>query len=143
MKVIICGPRILEDDEDYEMLCDAIEKSGFEISEVISGKAKCIDTLGERWAFENNVTVRGFPAKWKELKQAGAVIKENQYGKYNANAGFFRNMLMAEYGEALIAIVNGSYGTANMVKQMKDLGKEVFTYNPEDYMTPEQIGYKF
>ena len=51
---------------------------------------------------------------------------------------------MAEYADALVAvIVDGSFGTANMVKQMKALGKPVFTYDPEDYVSPDKIGYDF
>lgn len=143
MRVIVAGPRNYEGEEAYEHVCRAIEQSGFEITEVVSGKAKGVDTLGERWAFDNDLPVKGFWPKWKELDQPGARVKENQYGKYNANAGSFRNGLMAQYADALVAIVNGSFGTANMVKQMKELGKPVFTYDPEDHMTKEQTGYEF
>lgn len=143
MRVIIAGPRELENDQAYEYVCDAVEKSGFEITEVVSGKDKGIDTLGEKWAFENDTPVKPFPAKWKELTQPGARIKKNAYGEYNANAGFFRNGLMAEYGDALIAIDTGTGGTGNMIKQMKEKGKPVFTYNPEDHMSDDQVGYNF
>jgi hypothetical protein len=141
MKVIVAGPR---DYYDYDSVCDAIEKSGFDVTEVVSGNAKGVDTSGERWAFESDLPVRLFKADWKNLKQEGARIKENTYGKYNANAGSFRNGLMAEYGDALVAIiVNGSFGTANMVKQMKEQGKPVYLYDPEDHMSPDQIGHTF
>jgi hypothetical protein len=145
MKLIITGSRDFEGEEAYESICDAVSKSGweFDIEEVVSGKAKGADTLGERWAFENDRPVRGFWPQWKDLKQEGARVKENQYGKYNANAGAFRNTQMAEYGDALIAIVDGSFETVNMVKQMKELGKPVFTYDPEDHMSADQIGHTF
>lgn len=140
MKVIVAGSR---DFFNYEVVCDAIEKSGFEITELVSGNAKGVDTLGERWAFETDTPVRLFPARWKELNQPGAVVKENKYGKYNANAGFFRNGLMADYADALIAVDTGTGGTGNMIKQMKELGKPVFKYNPEDHMSAKEIGYHF
>jgi hypothetical protein len=141
MKVCVSGPR---DYYDYESVCDAIEKSEFEVTEIVSGNAKGVDTSGERWAFESDLPARLFKPDWKNLNAEDARIKENSYGKYNANAGSARNGLMAEYADALVAvIVDGSFGTANMVKQMKALGKPVFTYDPEDYVSPDKIGYDF
>ena len=101
MITIIAGPR---DCYDYELVVKAIEESGFEITMVVSGKAKGVDTLGERWAKRNNIPVAEFPAKWDDLEAEGAFVKEGQYGKYNARAGFMRNGAMAEYADALIAI---------------------------------------
>jgi len=109
MKVIIAGSR---DFNDYEALVAAIKKSGFEITEVVSGKAKGVDALGEKWAKNYGVPVTGFSANWK---------------KYGRSAGPIRNKEMAEYGEALIAIrCNNSIGTTNMIHQMKKLNKNVF-----------------
>ncbi len=141
MKTIVCGPR---DFFDYQIVCAAIKKSGFEITEVVSGKAKGVDTLGEQWARENSVPVKEFPAEWKNLKQEGAKVKKNAWGgDYNSNAGFFRNGVMAKYGEALIAIKTGSGGTGDMIKKMKAEGKPVFSYDPEEHMTDEDFGYQF
>lgn len=141
MKVIIAGPR---DFEDYSVVCEAIKASGFKIKEVVSGGAKGVDSLGERWADENNVPVQPFPAEWNNLKQKGAVVATNSWGKkYNKNAGFFRNELMAEYADALIAIETGTPGTGHMIKTAKAEGLEVFVYNPEEYMDDEEYGYLF
>ena len=141
MKVIIAGPR---DFEDYEVVCQAIEASGFEVTEVVSGKAKGVDTLGERWANDNDVPIEPFPAEWNNLKQPGAVVATNSWDKkYNKNAGFYRNGLMAEYGEALIAIDTGSGGTGNMIKLATAAGLEVFRYDPEAHMTDDEFGHIF
>ena len=47
MKVIIAGSR---DITDYSLVCRAISESKFDITEVISGTARGVDTLGEKWA---------------------------------------------------------------------------------------------
>lgn len=146
MKVIIAGPR---EFENYDMLCRAIEASGFEITEVVSGGCRGADKLGERWAKENGVPVQVFDAEWSNLEQDGAVIKERmnpwkkKKEKYNSNAGFYRNGLMAKYGEALIAIDGGTGGTGDMIKKAKDAGLEVFRYNIEENLTDDEIGYVF
>lgn len=111
MKVIIAGGR---DFTNYALVETAVKLSCFEISQVVSGKAKGADTLGEVWALANNVTVEAFPADW------------NQHGR---SAGPIRNRQMAEYADALIAIWDGeSKGTANMIQQARKLGLDVFIY---------------
>ena len=136
MKVIIAGGR---DFDDYDRLKKAIEQSGFNITEVVSGGAKGADSLGEQWASENGIVVTPFPAKWNDLKQEGAVIKINKWGrKYNAMAGFSRNEKMAEYADALIAVEGGN-GTADMIKRAKKHKLQIHEYE----MADEDYEYKF
>jgi hypothetical protein len=54
------------------------------------------------------------------------VVKENKFGKYNAMAGFQRNEEMALYADALIAITNGSPGTANMIELARQYKLQIF-----------------
>jgi hypothetical protein len=108
MKVIIAGSR---DISDYELVVKAVEDSGFAITEVVSGTARGVDRFGERWARESNVAVKRFPANWD---------------KYGKRAGFLRNVDMADYADALIAVWNGSTGTANMISLAKKRGLKVF-----------------
>jgi len=113
MKVIIAGSRTIS---DFFVVKTAIEKSGFEITEVVSGNAAGVDRLGERWAVQNNILITKFPADW------------NKHGKA---AGFIRNREMAEYADALIAVWNGeSAGTKDMIDQMKQRGKPIFVDKP-------------
>ncbi len=59
------------------------------------------DALGERWAKENDIPVKVFPANWD---------------KHGKAAGPIRNKQMAAYGEMLIAFWDGkSSGTGNMI----------------------------
>lgn len=99
MKTIIAGSR---DINDLRLLEKAIEDSGFNITEVICGGARGVDNLGRKWAGNGNRTpVKMFPAQW------------NKFGK---SAGYRRNVQMADYGEALIALWDGkSKGTKHMI----------------------------
>jgi len=109
MKVIIAGSRIIL---DYSVVKQAINKSALKISEVVSGTANGVDTLGEQWAIENDIPIKKFPADWK------------QYGK---SAGYIRNSEMAEYADALIAIWDGkSKGTSHMINLANKNGLQLF-----------------
>jgi len=111
MKVIIAGSR---DIIDYSLVCDVIKESGYEITEVVSGTARGVDRLGERWANENNIPIEPFPANWKPN------------GIFDKAAGYKRNRLMAEYADALIAIsLNNSKGTRHMIDIMNTMEKMV------------------
>jgi hypothetical protein len=89
-----------------------------------------VDTLGARWARLKNIPVIPFPAEWSNLEQPGAVVRKNKFGKYyNANAGFFRNQLMAEYSDALIALWDGkSHGTADMINRARARNLKVYVF---------------
>ncbi len=101
MKVIIAGTRSIN---DYKLVVTAIKRSGFVISEVVSGCAIGVDRLGEQWALANNIPVTEIPANWKLHHNA---------------AGPIRNKEMAEYADAAIIIWDGqSRGTRNMIENM-------------------------
>jgi len=113
MKVIIAGSRIIN---DYKSVKSAVEKSSWfdKITEIVSGCARGVDQLAIHFAWINDIPVAKFPADWK---------------KYGMGAGHIRNAEMAEYGDALIAIIkDNSKGTANMIEVMKKKGKLVYIY---------------
>lgn len=110
-KVIVAGSRSIT---DYKSVKRIIECSPLEMIEVVSGTAKGVDSLGERYAQDNELPIQRFPADW------------DQYGK---GAGHIRNGEMAKYATALLSIWDGeSPGTANMVEQMKRLKKPIDAY---------------
>lgn len=101
MKVIIAGTRSVN---DYSLVVQAVQRSGYDITEVVSGCATGIDRLGEQWARANNIPVKEMPADW------------NRFGN---SAGPYRNRAMAEYADAAIIIWDGeSRGTRNMIENM-------------------------
>lgn len=115
MKVVIAGSR---DIVDQYVVNEAINESDIKISEIVSGCARGVDTLGEIYARDNNIQIVKFPANWK------------RYGKA---AGPMRNSDMAEYADVLIAIWDGkSRGTQNMINEMKKRGKAYYVYIVDD-----------
>lgn len=129
MKVIVAGSRTIKFYEIVEALLDKVHNQ-IGITEVVSGRAKGVDTFGERWAKENGIPIKYFPADWKDLSHPDAIIKEGKYGKYDAFAGLRRNRQMAKYGEYLAALIhNNSSGTKDMIEDMKREGKSGIVWN--------------
>jgi hypothetical protein len=115
MKLIIAGSRNIT---DYEKLLSAVKLLEKKPSEILSGTAKGVDSMGERWAKENNITVVKYPANWD---------------KYGKSAGYRRNVEMAENADALLLIWDGeSKGSKHMldIAQKKDMAVYVYAvYN--------------
>lgn len=111
MKTIIAGTRNLT---DLRYVPEAVKRSGFEISEVVYGCQRGIDTLARRWAEEQGIPTKPFPPDWDKFGRA---------------AGPIRNRKMAEYSEALIAIWDGkSRGTSDMIRVAREKGLKVKVY---------------
>ena len=111
MKVIVAGSRNIQ--APYHV-AQAIYSSPFSVSEIVSGGARGVDTLGEHWAYEHARPVTKFVPDWD---------------KFGKGAGFRRNDQMAEYADALIAVWDGkSKGTEHMIKTMEALGKPVHVH---------------
>lgn len=99
MRVIIAGSR---DIHRYDILLEMVEECGWNITTVVSGGAKGVDALGERYAEEHDIKLVVYPADWE---------------KHGRAAGPIRNKKMAENADALIAIWDGkSRGTSNMIE---------------------------
>lgn len=99
MRTIIAGSR---DITDYNLVVEACASCPWEITRVVSGTARGVDRLGERWAKERHIPIDRYPADWDTHKKA---------------AGYIRNKLMAENAEALLAIWDGeSPGTLSMIR---------------------------
>ena len=110
MIVIIAGSRSIT---DYETMKDIILKSNVYISEIVSGCSRGVDSLAIKYAKENNIKLKEFPADWSKGK----------------SAGYRRNLKMGKYAEFLIAIHDGeSPGTQHMINIMKSLGKPYLVY---------------
>lgn len=114
LRVIIAGSRNIT---DYDIVKKAITVSfglmAWDIVQIVSGGASGVDHLGERYAKENNIPLRVFPAQWYT---------------YGRSAGARRNGVMACNADALIAITNGSPGTANMIKLAMKKKLQTFVY---------------
>lgn len=113
MKTIIAGSRTAEQVHLHRALMKC--KWTDQITEVVCGEAKGADRLGKRWALDERLSVRSFPADW------------NKWGKA---AGPKRNVEMAMYAQACIAVWDGeSRGTHHMITEARDRGLRLFVYN--------------
>lgn len=121
MKCVIAGTRSVH---DYNLLVQTVQRSGYDITEVVCGMATGIDTLGEQWARSKDIPIKAMPADW------------NRYGK---KAGPMRNRQMAEYCDCAVIIWDGeSPGTRNMINEMIRVKKPYYigmTYSTiEDFV---------
>lgn len=108
IKIIIAGGR---DFNSYDMVCEGMEAIlrdyDLELNEIeiVSGGARGVDALGERYAKEHNLPLTLFPADWDA---------------YGNTAGLIRNAEMAQYADMLLAFWDGkSRGTKHMIDTMK------------------------
>lgn len=124
MKVIILGigSREFNNYDLVQETLDSLIKESFssipknEIT-FISGRARGADTLVEKYANMNGYDFVGFPAKWK-----------NQFGIYDSQAGYKRNVEMVKYmtefldiEKRVVAFWDGeSRGTKHCIGVAKD-----------------------
>lgn len=112
MKIIVAGSR---DFDDYSLLKEKLDlffrNLDKEDIEIVCGKARGADTLGEQYALENNLKITYFPADWS---------------KFGYKAGYIRNKEMANYADALVAFWDGkSRGTKHMINLAEKLQLKV------------------
>lgn len=128
---MIAGSRTFN---DYTLLCNIVtavlHKRGITSSThrivIVSGKAKGADTLGERYAHENNYDIEEYPAEWNNLDTTPCKIKYNKFGKpYNSLAGMNRNLDMVKVSDLVIMFHDGvSSGTAHDLELCKKYNKD-------------------
>ena len=116
MRTIIAGSRTITGHHAYSLIKDAIKtKIGWKITKIVSGGAHGVDTEAIRYAVDNKMLFETFPANW------------NKYGK---GAGVIRNLQMAKYADALLAIWDGqSRGTKHMIETAIKKGLLIYVVN--------------
>jgi hypothetical protein len=135
MRVIIAGSRSIIGEDAIELINKAVEDSGWQIDEVISGDAKGIDTAAIEWAKLNDVDYVVMPANWKKWPNKSAGYKRNQKMAWYAKVveevlNLQGKEVDARYKGGLIAIRKGnSKGTGHMIEIATDMGLEVFVVN--------------
>lgn len=125
LRILIAGSR---DFADYEYLKSCVSKFLKEHKDrtitIVSGNARGADKLGEKYAIENGIKLRRFPADW---------------AKFGKSAGFIRNNQMLEYIQendcecAVLAFWDGkSHGTKHTITTAKKRGIETVIYRVEE-----------
>lgn len=110
MKLIIAGSRFITRAGLVEI---GIKHHNItDITEVVCGMARGVDTLGYNWAKENGIPIKEFPAAWDT---------------FGNRAGPIRNAEMANYAdEALVIWDRKSPGSKNMIMNMKKRNKTYY-----------------
>jgi hypothetical protein len=112
MKLIIAGSRGITESVVLSKALVKYELAN-RITEVVSGGARGVDTLGENFARVNGIPCKRFNPDW---------------GK-GRGAGMIRNRDMGSYADELLAIWDGeSRGTKQMIEYMRTLGKPTWVY---------------
>lgn len=108
MKLIIAGGR------DYRLSkTDWVKLSTIDnVSQVVSGACRGVDSDGESWAIANGITIKQFPANWPVHGKA---------------AGPMRNKQMAVYADA-VALFPGGRGTQNMYDNATKHNLKIFDF---------------
>lgn len=114
--------------EEFEWLKSELNHDGFSMrevtrravgpEEVVSGGARGVDRLGERYGREHGLIVTVMKADWEQ---------------HGGRAGFLRNGDMALYGDCLVAVWDGvSRGTRNMIAHMRSLNKPYYVLDTRE-----------
>lgn len=111
MKVLIAGSRTIS---DKQYVYDAIDSLDIVITEIISGGAQGVDTIGEQYASDNNIPVKRFFPDWT---------------KFGKSAGVLRNKEMVNCADIVVVVWDGlSRGTQSTMKFAEDAGKPLYIF---------------
>lgn len=121
MKLIIAGSRDIDNTRFVHSVLDQLVWEHFpNVTEIVSGGARGVDTSAEAWADNNNLHLKIILPNWL------------QYGN---GAGIARNKWMADYVKpdgGLIAIWDGkSRGTTHMIDYAMGCGLDVVVVRAE------------
>ena len=106
VSVLVCGGRKFGGWTAVQRVLDRISPDI-----IIHGAARGADSMAGRYARENNIPCRDFPAEWQ---------------RYGRSAGHRRNQQMLDEGKPdLVVAFPGGTGTQNMVKISRQQGFEV------------------
>ena len=134
MKVIIAGSR---DFNNYEYMKQMLDQQIYELAEelnlldevveIVSGRARGADKLGEKYSKDRDYGLKIFPADWK------------RYGK---RAGYLRNEQMAQYADVCICFWDGeSRGTKHMIDLANRYGLKVIVNNYKENNDDNDIDF--
>lgn len=107
MKLIIAGDTEFEDQEAIIEKTNQVNNFE-EITEVVCGGMRGVDTIGRQWAIDHDIPVKLITAKASNHK----------------NAIEIRNREMVEYADAALVIWNGNnQATKNLLETLIELKK--------------------
>jgi len=110
MKVAVIGSRSFDDYEELKRVLSKIN-----ITLLVSGGAKGADSLGERYADENNISKKIYLPNWE---------------KFGKSAGMIRNDDIIKKADIVVAFWDQeSKGTLNAINKAKRQNKKLIIIN--------------
>lgn len=107
LKVAIVGSRKFDDAEKvYGKICENIPRN---CTEIVSGGAKGVDTLAQRYAEEHGVFMKVFLPEYEKFGKAATLIRNTEIVKYS------------DY--IFVFIHDDSSGSVDTAKKCLELGK--------------------
>lgn len=88
MKLLIAGSRNFQ---DFKMMEEKLDfyLSANKANEIVSGRAKGADMLGEKYAENRGIQVKVFPADWETHGKRAGYLRNEQMVAYATHAVFF------------------------------------------------------
>ena len=118
MKVAIIGSRNLVINNLQDYLPE-------DVTEIVSGGAKGIDTCAREYALANGIKLTEFLP---------------EYGKYGKSAPLKRNLQIIEYADEVIAFWDGiSTGTVYVIENCKKANKKITVHRMQKKLERERL----
>ena len=129
LTALMCGGREFQGWSAVERVLDRISPE-----RIIHGAARGADSLAGRYARENRVECRAFPANWRPQGPRGPIDR---------GAGHERNQKMLDVGRPdIVLAMPGGSGTRDMVRRAREQGFHVQIYDHSGarrYGNPEVV----
>lgn len=133
MKIVFSAKSTFENQLTVEHIEDAVEESGFEVSEVFTLEEGDIAAL---WAEQENIPHIYLPIKWNDISKCKNP-KKNIYGNlYNPQAATERNKFLCKNTNGMIIFWSENDSKNEyIIRDFKKENKRVYFHKPNiDYI---------
>ena len=129
MKLAVVGSRTLNHESYRVTVYKLIDAHGQDLTEIVSGGAKGIDTFAADYARERGMLLTEFLPDWE------------QFGR---SAGYRRNVQIVTYADQVLALWDGtSRGTQHSVNLAREYNRPCYVYHIQRSLSPLRKDRKY
>ena len=110
-KVLVCGGVVFNNEALLAETLDAILEK--ENTVIVSGGAKGADTLAEKYAADNGIEIKVFPAEWSKYGRSAGPIRNKKMLDFISGSG---NPLVVAFWDGKSRGTKNTIGTARKMK---------------------------